>query len=176
MPAPFTLLVLLGVVLVKETLFRFVSRVGNELQSSAVRADAWHHRSDAITSAAAALGISIALVGGAGYEQADDWAAIFAAGVIAWNAYRLLRPTVSELMEEAPGDELTDQARTVALAVPGVRGGEMFRAQVGVHLCRGYARGSGRHHDGRCRPSGGAHRQGCRAHHAAADPRGHDSY
>src|SRR5258706_8683591 len=77
-PAPYTLFVLLGVILIKEGLFRFVGRVGEEVESGAVKADAWHHRSDAITSAAAALGISIALVGGDGYQSAADWAAIFA--------------------------------------------------------------------------------------------------
>ncbi len=123
-PAAFTLWVLLAVVLVKETLFRFVGRVGDELASAAVIADAWHHRSDAITSAAAALGISIALVGGPGYEAADDWAALFAAAMIAWNGYRLLRPAVSELMEEEPADDVTGPARAVARGVPGVRGVE----------------------------------------------------
>ena len=82
-PAAFTLYVLLGVIVVKECLFRFVARVGNQLESAAVNADAWHHRSDAITSAAAAIGISIALIGGHGYEVADDWAAIFAACLLA---------------------------------------------------------------------------------------------
>lgn len=128
-PAPFTLYVLLGVVLVKEALFRFVVRVGSDVDSGAVKADAWHHRSDAITSAAAALGISVALVGGDAYKSADDVAAIFAAGIIAWNGYRLLKPAVGELMDAAPQEDIADKARAVALGVEGVRGVEKCLAR-----------------------------------------------
>jgi cation diffusion facilitator family transporter len=128
-PAPYTLLVLLAAVLIKEGLFRFVGRVGEQIESSAVTADAWHHRSDAFTSAAAALGISIALVGGEAYESADDWAAIFAAGIIAWNGYRLLRPTVNELMDAAPQSDIVQKAKAIALGVDGVRGVEKCLAR-----------------------------------------------
>ena len=123
-PAAYTLFVLLGVVLIKEGLFRFVGRVGEEVESGAVKADAWHHRSDAITSAAAALGISISLVGGEAYRAADDWAAIFAAVIIAFNGYRLLRPALDELMDAAPKEDIAGLARIIALRVDGVRGVE----------------------------------------------------
>jgi cation diffusion facilitator family transporter len=123
-PAAYTLFVLLGVVFVKEGLFRLTGRVADEIESSAVKADAWHHRSDAITSAAAALGISIALVGGEGYESADDWAAIFAAIIIGINGVRLLRPALDELMDAAPKENIAGLARTIALQVKGVRGVE----------------------------------------------------
>jgi cation diffusion facilitator family transporter len=132
-PAAFTLYVLLGVVLVKETLFRFVGRVGDEIQSSAVRADAWHHRSDAITSAAAALGISIALVGGEEYRSADDWAAIFAAFIIGFNGFRIFRPALDELMDAAPREDIADVARMVALQVKGVKGVEKTLARKTGH-------------------------------------------
>ena len=123
-PAPYTLIVLLGVVLIKEGLSRVVGRVGEEIESGAVKADAWHHRSDAITSAAAALGISISLVGGPAYRAADDWAAMFAAVIIAFNGYRLLRPALDELMDAAPKEDIAGLARTIALQVDGVRGVE----------------------------------------------------
>src|SRR5437763_14041691 len=74
-PAPFTLGVLVVVVVVKEFLFRTVNRLGRDMESTAVKTDAWHHRSDALTSTAAFIGISIALIGGRGWESADDWAA-----------------------------------------------------------------------------------------------------
>jgi len=128
-PAPFTLYVLLGVVLVKETLFRFVGRVAEEIESGAVRADAWHHRSDAITSAAAALGISVALVGGDNYRSADGWAAIFAAFIIGFNGIRLLRPALDELMDAAPKEDVAGLARAVALRVDGVKGVEKSLAR-----------------------------------------------
>jgi cation diffusion facilitator family transporter len=119
-PASFTLLVLGAVIVIKETLFRFVRREAASTQSSAVRADAWHHRSDAITSLAAALGISVALLGGKGYEAADDVAAAFAAAVIAWNGWHLLRPALDELMDTAPHPEVVSQLRRIAEAAPGV--------------------------------------------------------
>ncbi|HEY4983963.1 MAG TPA: cation diffusion facilitator family transporter [Verrucomicrobiae bacterium] len=119
-PAPFTLIVLVVVVVVKEGLFRFVSREGRAVDSSAVKTDAWHHRSDAITSVAAGIGISVSLIGGKGFEAADDVAAIAAAGVIAWNGWHLLRPALSELMDTAPGPEVIDQIRRIATATPGV--------------------------------------------------------
>ncbi len=121
-PAPFTLFVLAAVVLIKEVLFRYVIRVGEAVESTAVKTDAWHHRSDAITSAVAFVGISIALIGGAGYESADDWAALVAAGIIVINAYRLLVPAVAELTDAAPQTTIQEDVRRVAATVPGVRG------------------------------------------------------
>jgi cation diffusion facilitator family transporter len=123
-PAPYTLFVWLGVVFIKEGLSRFVGRIGEEVESGAVKADAWHHRSDAITSAAAALGISIALVGGDDYRSADDWAAIFAAVIIGFNGFRLLRPALDELMDAAPKENIAGLARAVAQQVAGVKGVE----------------------------------------------------
>ncbi|HEX5397617.1 MAG TPA: cation diffusion facilitator family transporter [Verrucomicrobiae bacterium] len=119
-PAAFTLIVLIVVVIVKEMLFRFVRREGRAVDNLAVRADARHHRSDAITSFAAGIGISIALIGGKGYESADDWAAMAAACVIAWNGLRLLRPALNELMDTAPDRKVRDQMRALAESVSGV--------------------------------------------------------
>ena len=119
-PAAFTLLVLIGVIVVKEALFRYVWQEGKTVGSSAVQTDAWHHRSDVITSLAAAIGISIALLGGPGYESADDIAAIVAAGIIAWNGWRLLRPALDELMDTAPDEALVEEIRRTAAALPEV--------------------------------------------------------
>lgn len=134
-PAPFTLAVLIAVIVIKEGLFRFVLCEGKAVDSSAVRADAWHHRSDAITSVAAGIGISIALIGGKGYESADDWAALVAAGVIAWNGWRLLRPALGELMDKAPDREVVEQIRHIAGTIPGVDGVEKcFVRKMGYQL------------------------------------------
>ena len=121
-PAPFTLLVLIAVILVKELLFRFVIRVGISVNSTAVKTDAWHHRSDAITSAAVFIGISVALIGGQGYESADDIAALLASGIIVYNAYRLIRPAIAELMDEVPLESPEEEVRRVAMGVKGVVG------------------------------------------------------
>jgi cation diffusion facilitator family transporter len=119
-PAPFTLAVLFAVVVVKEILFRKVLDAGHSIDSGAVKTDAWHHRSDAITSIAAFIGISIAIIGGPGWEPADDWAALFACGLIGWNGCRLLRTALHDVMDPAPAPELEESVRTVAAAVPGV--------------------------------------------------------
>ena len=123
-PSRWTLIILVIVIAVKESLFRFVLRESETVSSSAVETDAWHHRSDAITSAAAFLGITIALIGGKGYEAADNWAALVAACVIAFNGWRLLRPAFNELMDRAPDRELIGKIRAVAGTIPGVDGVE----------------------------------------------------
>jgi cation diffusion facilitator family transporter len=111
-PRAFTLYILLGVVLVKELVFRYASRQARLAESGAVKADAWHHRSDAITSLAEAIGISVCLAGGPVY--ADDAAALFAAGIIGWNGWVLLRPALDELMDAAPSAGLLAQIRATA--------------------------------------------------------------
>jgi cation diffusion facilitator family transporter len=119
-PSAWTLIVLVFVIALKETLFRFVLHEAEHVQSSAVAADAWHHRSDAITSAAAFIGISIALVGGKGHENADNWAALVAACVIAFNGWRQLRPAFNELMDRSPDREIIERIEEVAATLPGV--------------------------------------------------------
>lgn len=121
-PAPFTLLVLGGVIVVKELLFRRINQTGKQINSTAVKADAWHHRSDAITSFTAFLGITIALIGGEGYENADDWAALIASAIIVYNAYHIFRPAMGEIMDVAPSEEILDGIRQIAMKVEGVKG------------------------------------------------------
>jgi cation diffusion facilitator family transporter len=120
-PRAFTLVVLIAVVLVKEILFRFVSREAGSVQSIVVYADAWHHRSDAVTSLAAALGITCALLGGPGFYFADDAAAVVAGMIIAWNGWKLLLPALNELMDAAPGVALVAQIKSAASQVGGVQ-------------------------------------------------------
>ena len=119
-PHPWTLAILIGVVLIKEGLFRIVARAGRETSSTVVASDAWHHRSDAITSFAAAIGITAAWIGGPRWAAADDVAAVFAAGIIAWNGWRLLRPALLDLMDTTPDPALTAAIRSVAESVSGV--------------------------------------------------------
>jgi len=114
LPNIYTLGVLVLVVVVKETLFRYVMKVGKRLNSQAVKADAYHHRSDAITSIAAFIGISIALFLGKGYEGADDWAALLACLFIVYSAFNIIRPAISEIMDGAPADELIAAITAIA--------------------------------------------------------------
>jgi cation diffusion facilitator family transporter len=128
-PAAFTLVVLVGVIAVKETLFRRVRTVSGEIVSRALESDAWHHRSDAITSGAAFIGISLALIGGPAWAPADDWAALLASGIIAFNGFRLLRPAVLDLMDRAPEPQILERVRSAACAVDGVLEVEKIQAR-----------------------------------------------
>lgn len=120
MPAPYTLIILFGIISVKESLYRIVSKKGKETKSSALEADAWHHRSDAITSVTAFIGIVIALIMGKGYEMADDWAALVASGVILYNSYLIFRPALGEIMDENLHDEMIENIRKISLEVTGI--------------------------------------------------------
>jgi cation diffusion facilitator family transporter len=119
-PAPFTLGVLVAVVIVKEALFRYVVRFGRSIASVAVEADAWRHRADVLTSGAAFVGISIALIGGEKWESADHWAAIFVCLVIATIGVRLLGPALHDILDTAPRGGIIDSVRQAAASVPGV--------------------------------------------------------
>ncbi len=142
-PEPFTLIVLVAVVVIKESLFRWVLRESHATRSRAVASDAFHHRADAITSVAAAIGITIALVGGPAWAGADDLAAVFAAVLIAWNGWRILRPALEDLMDTQPPAEVLEQIRSTAARVEGVdfvqkafvrRMGNRFLVDMHVHV------------------------------------------
>jgi cation diffusion facilitator family transporter len=140
-PSPFTLAVLVGVILTKELLFRYVVTIGEDINSTAVKTDAWHHRSDAITSAAAFVGITVAVIGGPAYAAADDWAALAAATIIAFNGYRLFLPALHEVMDAAPAAAMEMDVRRIAAVVPGVAGLEKcfirkmgFEYYVDIHV------------------------------------------
>lgn len=120
LPKPWTLLVLGAIIIWKEYSFRVVLKRSIQTNSSSLRADAWHHRSDAITSVAAFLGISIALILGNGYESADDWAALFASGFIFYNSYLIFRPALGEIMDEHLYDDLIAEIRLISLQVDGI--------------------------------------------------------
>jgi cation diffusion facilitator family transporter len=119
-PAWYTLPILAIIIVVKEGLYRKMYRVGTDLDSSSLRSDAWHHRSDAITSFAAFIGISIALIGGPGYESADDWAALLGVVIIFANGIRLLRPALDEVMDASVSDDIEQQVISIASSVDGV--------------------------------------------------------
>ncbi len=120
LPKPWTLFILGGIILWKEYSFRLVIKRSKETNSSSLKADAWHHRSDAITSVAAFIGISVALILGKGYESADDWAALFASGFILYNSYLIFRPALGEIMDEHLYDDLIINIRNVATTVTGI--------------------------------------------------------
>lgn len=120
LPKTWTLFVLGAIIIWKEISFRIVLKRSIESNSSSLKADAWHHRSDAITSVAAFVGISIALFLGKGYESADDWAALFASTFILYNSYLIFRPALGEIMDEHLYDDVVLSIRKVAGTVEGI--------------------------------------------------------
>jgi len=120
LPRPFTLIILFGIIAWKEISYRIVIKKSKETKSSSLKADAWHHRSDAITSVAAFIGISIALIFGKGFENADDWAALFAALFILYNSYLIFRPALGEILDEHSHDGIVLQIREISKKVDGV--------------------------------------------------------
>ena len=123
-PKKWTLIVLGLIIVWKEISYRIVIKKSEETNSTSLKADAWHHRSDAITSVMAFIGISIAVIFGKGYETADDWAALLASGFILYNSYLILRPALGEIMDEQRYDDLLEIIRIKSLEVPGVSGTE----------------------------------------------------
>jgi cation diffusion facilitator family transporter len=118
-------LIVLGcIILWKEISFRIVIKKSKETNSSSLQADAWHHRSDAITSIMAFIGISIALIFGKGYESADDWAALLASAFILYNSFLIFRPALGELMDEHLYDNLIEEIQEQSIKVNGVLGTE----------------------------------------------------
>ena len=120
LPKSWTLIVLDVIIIWKEISFRLVMKKAKETNCSSLKVDAWHHRSDAITSVSAFTGISIALLLGKGYESADDWAALFAAVCILYNSYLIFRPTLGEIMDENLYDHLQVKIRELSLQEPGI--------------------------------------------------------
>lgn len=120
-PEKYTLVVLGAIILIKEIFYRVISRKGKKTNSTSLSADAWHHRSDAITSLMAFIGISIAIYMGKGYETADDWAALVASAIIIFNAYLIFRPALGEILDEHLYEDLVEVIREKAKQVKGVK-------------------------------------------------------
>jgi cation diffusion facilitator family transporter len=127
LPHWWTLLILAGVVGTKVGFSRRLDAVGRDTESTALGAEAWHHLSDAMTSAAAFVGISIAVMGGPRYAAADGWAALVASAVIAYNGLKIFRKALNEVMDIAVPAKLENAVRAIAARVPGV---------ANLHKCR----------------------------------------
>lgn len=128
-PAAFTLFVLIGVVIIKETLFRIADKRGKEVGSTAVQSDAWHHRSDALTSVAAAIGISLTLIGGRDWISADGWAALFSCAIIVFNGGRMLKSSLGDILDKQAPATVIAEITAAALSVPGVENIEKCRVR-----------------------------------------------
>ncbi len=121
-PSPLTLLVLVPVIVIKELMFRYMRNRGREIGSLAVVADAWHQRSDVVTSVAALAGITMAWAGGPAWNHADSWAAMAASIWLAGTGLWLLGPTLHELMEGSVDPALLKFISETSAACPGIKG------------------------------------------------------
>ena len=128
-PAWWTLVVLAGVVLTKMWFSRRMGAAGEEVGSTALGIEALHHYSDALTSAAAFVGICIALWGGKGWETADDWAALFACVIIAFNGVGMVGKALGDVMDTAAPTSFENEVRAIALAVAGVQALDKVRVR-----------------------------------------------
>jgi len=121
-PELFTIFVLIGIIIWKELSYRYVLSKGKKTNSLSLQADAWHHRSDAISSLIALFGISLSLIFGPAFSKADDWAAIAASLFIVYNAYIIFRPALGEILDEHNHHELIDKIKQMETHIVGVQG------------------------------------------------------
>lgn len=117
-PSAWTLYVVGPIIIWKEISFQWVMQKAKKTNSSSLKADAWHHRADAITSLSAFIGISISLFFGDKYANADDYAALFAAIFIFYNSYKLVRPAFDEILDKQIYNNITDEVTQIASTLP----------------------------------------------------------
>jgi len=123
-PEWFTLPVLIGVVITKALLSRRIQSLAGQLDSRALEGDAWHHRSDALTSGAAAVGIAIALIGGPGLSMADDWAALLACVIIIVNGSRIISRSLHDTLDGSIDPDFAESIRAQAISIHDVMNAE----------------------------------------------------
>ena len=128
-PESFTIIVLMVVIIAKECLYRFLWKRGQRSESLSLQADAWHQRSDGLTSALAFVGISLALVFGKRFASADEWAALLACCVIAFNGLRFMRYSTDEIMDAAPNPQVEQKIRLLTCDLAGVHVVEKCRVR-----------------------------------------------
>jgi len=116
-------------IVVKEGLYRYKERYAKRTGSASLHADAWHHRSDALTSLAALLGVAGAIISGGRLNWLDPVAAILVAAIILWVTFRVFTSTMGELMDAAPPEWFLADIRNLALDVDGVKDVEKIRCR-----------------------------------------------
>jgi len=122
LPAPFTLIALLGIVAWKETSFWYIRARARRLHSSLLEAEAWHHRADAISSIFGLIGIGLAWMLGPEFAWLDEAAALLSALVLLFNAYRIFRKAFSEFMDEDMYQPMAKEILEIGKELPFILG------------------------------------------------------
>ena len=128
-PGMIALVATITTIVVKEALFRYKFWMGRKLDSPALIAEAWHHRSDAFSSVATMIGIAGAILGGPRFAILDPVAALVVAGIIVWVGLRVFRETSEKLMDARAPEKVIDEIRQAILQVEGVAGVEKLRVR-----------------------------------------------
>ena len=120
---PHNIALIVGIIaiIVKESLYHYTRLKGRKTDSSALKAYAWHHRADALSTAATLLGVAGAMFLGERWRVLDPIAAIAVSVLILVLAYRLGRPAVEELLEVSLPDNEKDAITTIVTNTPGVK-------------------------------------------------------
>lgn len=132
-PDIWTLVVAAASIGAKEVLFRYTIYHGRRIDSSAVIVNAWHHRSDAISSIATLVGVSASYFLGESWRILDPIVSVVIAFFIGWTAFRLATPALNELLEKALPKEVTDRAAAVIASTPGVENFHRLRTRRNGH-------------------------------------------
>ncbi len=103
-------------ILSKEWCFQFTAKVGRKYNSQAVIANAWHHRSDALSSIGTALGTGLAILLGDKWTMLDPLTAVAVSGFIVWEAVKLIKQSSSELLEASLPEDIERQIVDIALS------------------------------------------------------------
>lgn len=107
-------------IVIKEILYQYTAFVGRRVDSKAVVANAWHHRSDAFSSIGTALGIGGAILLGPQWHVLAPLAAVVVSFFIMKVAYKLVVPCTEELMEKSLPEEVEQEIERTLTSVPGV--------------------------------------------------------
>ena len=134
-PGKIALWVALVSIAIKEILYQYTSRAGKRLKSSAVVANAWHHRSDALSSVGAAIGIGGAILLGDSWTVLDPLASIVVGAMLVKVAWDLLGPSIGELTEQSLPDDEEKEILDIIESVGGVSEPHNLRTRrIGAHI------------------------------------------
>lgn len=116
-------------VIAKEGLFRYTINAEKKINSPALAANAWHHRSDALTSIAVLIGTGGAIILGSKWRVLDPMAAVVVSVFIIKAAYSLMKPSLDELLEKSLPENVKTDISQIISSTPGIKGMHKLRTR-----------------------------------------------